>query len=233
MTEDELIDSYLKNDLDVDQQSDFEKQLHTNEDLRKKLALRKLIKEGIGQGYAEKLKEKLVAFDKTLEGKKRFQFSWKMAAVFGLMITASAAIYLFTQKPDPYDFDIPESGLPITMGTTQNIAFNNAMSAFKMGDYETSGKAFSALLTSQPENDTILYFSGLCDFKLKQNTHAIEKWKMIGKQSAFSEKAEYRLAIAYWIAEDKTKAAQILNQISSSSSSEFQKEAKQALQALE
>jgi TolA-binding protein len=233
MNEDELIDAYLKNQLDQSQQLDFEMQLESNEALQKKLALRKLIKEGIGQAYAEELKDKLAAFDKSLDGKKRFQFSWKMAAVVVLLVTASAAIYLFNQNPNPYYFDLPESGLPITMGANQDIMFNNAMSTFKMGDFETSGKTFNDLLKTSPQSDTLLYFSGLCDFKSKHSQDAIQKWNLISAESIFFEKAQFRLAIAYWIIDDKANALQILTRLSNTSDSALQENAKHALRALE
>ena len=233
MSEDELIDSYLKNQLDFEQRSDFEKQLHTKEDLRKKLALRKLIKEGIGQVYAEELKDKLVAFDKTLEGKKRFQFSWKMAAAFAIIMSAASIVFITIQKPNPYDFDIVEIGLPNAMGVTDEIALNNVMSIFKAEDYVVSGNGFSDLLTNNPKNDTLLYFSGLCDFRNRQAEKAIATWNQIDAESMFFEKTQYRLAIAWWAEKNKVKAIELLKRIEKSENKLLQEEAKRALDALQ
>jgi len=232
MEESDIIDQYLRGELDNEQSQSFSKQLHSNSDLQKKVALRKLVIVGISQAYAEELKTKLADFDRSLEDKKRFQFSWKMAAAFAAMVVTVSIVYFSIQKPNPYDFDMVEIGLPNVMGVTDDIALNNAMSIFKAEDYVVSGKGFNDLLTNNPKNDTLLYFSGLCDFRTKQAGKAIMKWNEIDAQSIFFEKAQYRLAIAYWTEKNKVKAIELIQQMENSENELLQKEAKRALSAL-
>ncbi|MBL7878029.1 MAG: hypothetical protein JNL53_20350 [Cyclobacteriaceae bacterium] len=232
MEESEQIDSYLRGELIGDEMDSFISQMHSNEELRRKVAIRRLVHAGISASYAEELKQKLANYDRSLESRKRFRFSWKMAAAFTLLIATGAVLYLSIKKPDPYTFDIPDPGLPNIMGATDNIELNNAMSTFKGGNYLTAGQAFSNILANHPTNDTLLYYSGLCDFRVKKTKAAIEKWSHIETGSEFIEKARYRLAIAYWITGNEEKAAYLLQTLSRKESSPLQEEAREALRNL-
>ncbi|MBN8578430.1 MAG: hypothetical protein J0L66_15915 [Cytophagales bacterium] len=232
MEESDSIDMYLKGELEPDQLDDFQKRLATDEQLKQKLSIRKLVIAGISQAYADNLKYKLIEFDRSLEPKKRMQFSWKMAAVVTFFVSAGAVLYFSIQKPNPLEFDIAEPGLPNTMGINSDVALNNAMNTFKTGDFHMSGKQFKDLLDSNPVNDTLLYFSGICDFRTSQTESAIKKWIYIDGTSEFSIKANYRLAIAYWLNGDKIKARELLNGIINSNDEMLQTESKAALDAI-
>jgi hypothetical protein len=232
MEESEIIDRYLRGELDPVQADDFNHRLQSDTDLQRKVALRKLVIAGIAQAYAQELKTKLIDFDQSLESKKRFHFSWKTAAVFAIIIVSASILYMTNQKPNPYDYDVVEVGLPNKMGATDEIELNNAMSIFKAGDYETSGKIFNALLNNKPNSDTLLYFSGLCDFRNKLPEGAIKKWAQIESGSIFFEKTEYRLAIAYWVKGDKKLAADLLERIASRENDSLSKPAKKALEVM-
>ena len=233
MEESELVDRFLKGELDEQEQVDFAKQIQIDDNLKKKIALRRLIIEGVNLVYTDKLKQDLSAFDKSLDGKNRFKFSWKIAAVFIFLITAGTALYISVQKPNPLDFDMAEPGLPNAMGMASGIAFNNAMNIFKMGDFDAAGKQFSSLLAANPENDTLLYFSGFCDFRTNQIESAIQKWIQIDETSEFNIKATYRLAIAYWLEGDEKNARKLFSNVATSESEELRIESKKALDALE
>lgn len=232
MEESEIIDKYLRGELNAEQLDKFLKNLQSDGSLQKKITLRKLIVAGISQSYAEDLKSKLAEFDRSLENKKRFQFSWKMAAVFAVLIISGSIFYLAIEQPKPYDFDIVEPGLPNAMGANNMIELNNAMSAFKAADYKASGEVFEQLLTDNPKNDTLLYFAGLCDFRNKKNELAIQKWNEIEASSTFFVKTEYRLAIAYWSIGAEKKAVELLEKIGKEENNILRVESERALNAL-
>lgn len=232
MEESELIDKFLRGELDTEQGENITKQIRANNELKRKVALRKLVIEGISLAYTEKLKQDLVEFDKRLDGRKRFQFSWKIAAVFTFLITASSITYFVTRPTDPYNFDIAEPGIPNSMGAANDIEFINAMNEFKAGDYVTSGQVFQNLLASDHTNDTLLYFSGLCDLRNREVKPAIKKFQLINVQSAFSTKATFRLAIAYWADGNTKRAIELLEKIKSDKNNPFSEQAEKALQAI-
>jgi tetratricopeptide (TPR) repeat protein len=233
MEESELVDKFLRGELDAAQSENFTEQIQADNELKRRVALRRLVIEGISLAYTEKLKQDLVEFDKSLDSKRRFQFSWKMAAVFVILIISGSIVYLSNQKPNPYDFDIVEPGLPNAMGENNSIELNNAMNTFKVGDYVASGQAFEQLLANNSKNDTLLYFGGLCDFRNKKSELAIQKWNEIEASSTFFAKAEYRLAIAYWTIGDEKKAVELLKKIRKDENNILREESAKALNALD
>lgn len=232
MSEDELIDSYLKNKLDSESAIAFEKELATNDSLKKKLNLRKIIIDGISQSYADELKEKLAEFDKTLESKKRFQFSWKMAAAIAVFLTVGIGLYEHYTKPDPDDFQLMEAGLPIQMGLNDDIQFNNAMSAFKDNDFKKANETLQTLLAKN-KNDTLLYFTGWCLFKTNEIQQAIKNWEQVNSESAFRDKAQYMCGVAYWKLDNKKEAITIFKQQVNSGNKDISQSANRAINSLE
>jgi hypothetical protein len=232
MEESELIDQYLRGELEGEQLDNFINMLQSNRELQKKVALRKLIIGGIEQVYTEELKNKLVDFDHSLENKNRYQFSWKIAAALVMLITAVSILYLTNQKPGAHDFDLVEPGLPNTMGLNNDIKFNNAMSDFKAGEYTTSGEAFNTLLSANTQSDTLLYFSGLCDFRTKHIASAIQKWDKIEMESSYYSHAVFRKAIAYWALGDKQKSVDLLRKTAKSENEVLREQSKKALETL-
>ncbi|MBS1558490.1 MAG: hypothetical protein JST69_07145 [Bacteroidetes bacterium] len=229
MEESELIDQFLKNELTAKETEAVNIRIQNEAEFQKKIALRKLVMTGISEAYVEELKIKLKKFDRSLEKKSRFQFSWKIAAVFSGIILISSVLLWLNRKPNPYNFDLVEAGLPNTMGKAENVVFLNAMNEFKAGDYASSGKIFSDLLLSQPKNDTLLYFSGLCDFRTEQIRLATVKLNSIIPQSEFYNKARYRLALCYWIEGNIEEATKILDDIKDG---DIKMEVEKVLQAL-
>lgn len=232
MEESELIDKYLKGELPEIEHDDFVKRIQIDAVLQNRISLRRLVIEGISVAYTDKLKQDLVEFDKSLDGKNRFKFSWKIAAVFAFLIMAGSIAYLTFKPSNPYDFDIVEPGLPNGMGATNDVKFNNAMNDFKAGDYLASGQVFNSLLSANPKNDTLLYFSGLCAFRNHQTKMAAQKLSSINTESVFYEKAVYILALSYWTNNDSYKAIELLNEIKSDKNSRFHQQAEEALKVL-
>lgn len=75
MSESDLIDDYLKGSLTTEQTVDFEERISNDTTLKKQLALRKLIIDGIHEGYTRELKDKLVQYDTELGTKQKFSLN--------------------------------------------------------------------------------------------------------------------------------------------------------------
>lgn len=233
MSEDELIDHYLKGRLSAEQNAQFEERMQQDNLLKKQVALRKLIIEGINEAYTEELKEKLIAHDIKLAEKNRFSLNWRIAAAVAFLALFGIVTYTTLFKAEPDDFDIYEPGLPNAMGHSNQVQFNKAMNKFKAGDFKSAGIDFDILLTQNKSNDTILYFSALCDLRIKNTDMAANKFERIKSESEFYDKALYRLAIAHW-SKGRNKDAKILLEevIATTKDSALMKEAKKALRAI-
>lgn len=233
MSEIDLIDDYLKGNLTTEQTADFEERMANDTTLKKQVAVRKLIIDGIHEGYTRELKDKLVQYDIKLATKQKFTFNWRIAASVVFLALTGILTYTLFLKPKPSDFDFYEPGLPITMNNSNQVQLNNAMSKFKMGDFQAAGVAFENLLSEKSTNDTLLYFSALCDFRLKDTTMASDKFNQINQESEFYEKALYRLAMIQWI-NNRPKEAKILLEevIATTKDSDLKKDAKRAINAI-
>ncbi|HMP98266.1 MAG TPA: hypothetical protein PKC24_00705 [Cyclobacteriaceae bacterium] len=233
MSTDELVDEFLMDKLTPKQVAEFEERMVRDIAFKNQVDLRKLIMEGIHEGYARELKEKLVQYDIRLSTKQRFSMNWKIAASVVFLVLAGIFSLNVLFKPKPGDFDFYEPGIPNQMGITSNIQFNNAMNEFKLKNYSSANKEFNRLLINNPENDTLLYYSGLCDYRNKNLIPAIEKWENIKPTSKFYDKALFRLALAFWEKEDEVRARLLLEEVlTSTENAELKNEAAKAFKAL-
>ncbi|UYN85249.1 MAG: hypothetical protein KIT51_10100 [Cyclobacteriaceae bacterium] len=233
MNESDLIDDYLKERLTTEQTADFEVRMTNDITLKRQVAIRKLIIDSIHEGYTRELKEKLIQYDTKLGTKQKFSINWRIAASVAFLLLTSLLTYNIFLKPKPSDFDFYEPGLPITMNHSNQVQLNNAMSKFKMGDFQAAGIVFENLLSQKSTNDTLLYYSGLCDFRLKNTDMASDKFERIKPESEFYEKALYRLAITHWTNNRSIDAKVLLEEvIATTKDSTLKEEAKKALNAI-
>jgi tetratricopeptide (TPR) repeat protein len=233
MNNEDLTDDYLKGRLTAEEALAFEMRVAEDAALKRRVAMRRLIIEGIHVGYANELKERLRAFDSRLDIKQRFPLNWKMAASVVFLLLAGALSYTLFLQPKPGDFDFDEPGLPVTLSHSKQLAFNNAMSRFKLGDFQNAGTAFAALLAQQAANDTLLYYSALCDFRTDKTAEALEKFEQIGPESEFYEKALYRLALIYWKNKKTREAKALLKEVmATTEDSNLKREGEKALRAI-
>jgi|APTNR8051073442_1049403.scaffolds.fasta_scaffold02409_5 tetratricopeptide (TPR) repeat protein len=233
MSKDELIDDYLKGHLSVEQNAEFEERMKEDNVFKKQIVLRKLIIEGIHEAYTEELKGKLIAHDLKLAEINRFSLNWRIAASVAFLVLCGIVTYTTFFKAEPDDFDIYEPGLPNAMGHSAQVQFNNAMSKFKAGDFKSAGIDFEILLFQNMSNDTLLYFSALCDFRIKNTDMAANKFERIESDSEFYDKALYRLAMAHWT-KGRNKDARVLLEevIATTKDQALKEEAVKALRAI-
>ena len=169
-----------------------------------------------GRDY-ELMKSTFKSFYQILEAKekqnKKINLSWiKYAAVFAIVIGLS--FYYFGNRGiDLTAYEYEEIGLPVLMGSDQNIDFNNGMSAFKMKDYHKAYDLFSNCL----ESDTVIYYKSVCLYQLKKYPDAISGFNQIKYPSVFNEKAHYLKSLAFIHNNEPDKALGILVGLASSS----------------
>lgn len=94
-------------------------------------------------------------------------------------------------------YHIAEPGLPVTMSVGSNVAFANAMSAFKDDQWTEAEQGFVALLNQQPDNDTLQYYMGCVQLELAHGANAILSFSEVDASSVFYRKARYRMLLAH------------------------------------
>lgn len=156
----------------------------------------KLFVEKNGRDY-EKIKRTFKSFSDVLESKekasKKVNFTWiKYAAIF-VVVSAISFYFLFwnKQSDDLTAYEYHEIGLPVLMSNSNNVAFNNAMSKYKMGEFKAAFTEFNAL----PITDTITYFKGVCLYELGNLNEAMDEFNNVSDTSVFYMKNLYFMSL--------------------------------------
>ncbi len=102
-----------------------------------------------------------------------------------------------------------DEGLPVMMGESEAVKFDNAMSNFKVGKFDDALNLFKQVYAS----DTVIYYTALCMSELKQD--AAQQFKTVAEQpnSAYQDKAKYYLLLLYIKADKKAEAKTLLNDL--------------------
>jgi hypothetical protein len=107
------------------------------------------------------------------------------------------------------DYWQKDAGLPVMMGESDAVKFDNAMSDYKSGKYNEALNLFKQI----PASDTVLYYSALCMSELKQD--ATNQFQIVAdnQSSVFQDKAKYYLLLLNIKADKKTKASKLMNEL--------------------
>lgn len=236
MEESELIDYYLQGRLPSEEINFVENKVTNDKEFKAKVILRKAIIAGISEAYSEELKEKLTEFDRSLETKKLpFRFSWKTAAMLaGFLVMFTALIFKFslsTSNQSLEKYDLTEIGIPNLMGSASQLQFAEAMNDFKSENYKAALNKFQSLLKSKPDNDTLLYFTGVSAYRTRQYSLAINSFNVltINSKSEYSQISEYRLALCYLSNGEKQTSRELFLKVSKNKKHKFRSDAMRIL----
>jgi uncharacterized protein YhbP (UPF0306 family) len=150
------------------------------------------------EGHTKTIKEKLALEEKKLldqlPSKKTNWTSIKWAASLLIIIGSSLFIYLYQQSNNTLSTPYEEIGLPNYMGEnpSSKIDWKKIMVYYKTNQYQ---KITS--IQNSSNNDTLTYFQGVSEFRLKQYDKSIQRFNSINKKSAFYNKSLYFKAFGY------------------------------------
>ncbi len=102
-----------------------------------------------------------------------------------------------------------DAGLPVLMAESKEIIFDNAMSAFKAGEYKFAVEQFNKLLI----NDTVAYYKALCQHELNQSPKENLLLVANNNESVFNAKAKYYLLLVYIKDNNQAEAKKILQEL--------------------
>jgi len=239
----ELAEKYVMQRMNSDEAAAFERRMKVEPELQNTVdALQELIRalktadEDQLREMLRKQEEKIIT-QKPLKTPLRKQLL-RIAAVMLVLIGIASILYfsVFTNSPSgekpAQQYKPSEPGLPVLMDHAAPTDFNEAMNLFRAEEFSKAQTAFAALLKQSPSNDTLLYFSSVCNFELNNFQQAEKYLKRVASDtnSVWKEKAEYWLSLAL-LAEDKKDESRILLlKIESDKTHLFSKKASELLQ---
>ncbi len=92
----------------------------------------------------------------------------------------------------------PDIGLPLKMGTPNNVGFYEGMVEYKQGNYKNAIAQWKVLWKDNPKNDTLNYFLGVANLaqgNAKKSLEYLENQERF-HQTIFNEDAAYYAALA-------------------------------------
>jgi tetratricopeptide (TPR) repeat protein len=228
MEESDLIDSYLKGELDADAIVAIELRINSDPSFKAKVELRKMLINAIHSAYHDELKGKLKELDRKIDGKSNHIITrYMIAASLALVLVTSFGIYMYinNSKAKFEKYDVYEVGIPNTMSTSGDLAFSVAMNHFKSSQYLEALKSFDGL----PQSDTVLYYSGVSAYRIGYFNKAMKYFQTIEEGSEYFTKANYRLGLTYWKENQIDLAIPVLMKVTQDTTSEYSINAQEIL----
>jgi TolA-binding protein len=192
----DLFERYRHGDLNDLEMREFQARLVYDAEFKEHFEHYQYIELGIATHFRSNLKSKLIEFDQTLD----FQKQKKSKSRIFLVLTSSIAACLIVgfiliknvssnKNADLANQYWPEEpGLPVKMSSKGK--YDDAMNAYKLGDLEMA----SSLLKKIP-SDTSNYFHGVIAFEMDNTKEARRCFIQIEKNSAYFQKAQFRLGL--------------------------------------
>ena len=147
--------------------------------------------------------------------------AFKIAAISIVICLSLVGYLLFRPLPDTgqptqklaVDYLI-EPGIPVYMSEHPILPWQKVMFPYKKGAYKSALKELEKIEKLAPQNDTVFYFKGVLNAKLKNTLVASEHFKRTIKvNSIFSFRAQFYLAKIDWESGNKQKAYKKMNEL--------------------
>ncbi len=240
MEESEMIDKYLRGELNKEELQEFEARLEKEAELQRAVELRRLIIGVISSHYEDELKMKLKTADSKMSSKKSLKSYAMVIATVIIILSVGIGLFISLRTKDSIiaKYDIPEIGLPNSMGkptvkesnSLYRIMLNEGMNHFKEENYIKASHTFDKLYATVP-SDTIAYYAGICHFRTGSNDKAISYFEKIinDHESHYQIQAEYRLGLCYWKKGNLKMAINLFSNVNKDSVSDYAKNSKQIL----
>ncbi|MEO7044698.1 MAG: tetratricopeptide repeat protein [Ferruginibacter sp.] len=199
----ELIERYISKEMTPEEEASFSQRLANDTAIQSKLESVRLLSTGVQEAA---LTEKLNDFHKNISLSKQnlskksagiiYIKRWLVAASVLLLVGVGALLFFNQMNREQKIFTAfykPDPGMITVMGTSDNYLFDHAMIDYKTKKYDSAIDAWTKLLITNPDNDTLNYFIGSAYLARGETTKAINHF-----QKTIEKTDSYFLKEAYW-----------------------------------
>lgn len=203
----------------------FDAELAQDAELRERYELFVLSVRGVqsaGRSVAhikfDALRAQFRAIDRELDGDsipvRPLPQPWMGLAAALLFLIGIAGLWWILGRDTPQslanEFALPEPGLPVLMSTSPQ-AMDAIMNAYKQDDMATARNLLATAMERDPENDTLIYFSGVVALRSEGCAVAEPYLAQVDPLSVFSPRARYAVALCTLQADDIGQARRLLS----------------------
>lgn len=218
----ELIDAFLRGQETPVQKNALAEKKLTDIEWDNKINTVRLLKAGISEAA---FKQKLESFHKDVKPEQQHTTPVKKMYNFKKLFLAAASVILILLigflifKKDKFEntyvkFYKADAGLITVMGIADNYNFEEGMVQYKNAKYAKALELWNIPLQTNPQSDTLLYFTASAYQALKQTDKASENYLKVLQQtnSAFYKDAAWYLGLIYLENKEIEKAEPLLLQ---------------------
>lgn len=199
----EAIEAYVLGSMTTDERARFEQELAADAALRVELELQRENMHAVELGGVTRMLKSIAAEEVASEmsmTKSNWKQYLKVAAVVAIVLSGS----LWLLRPSANerlfaDHYTADPGLPVTMGSTADLVFADAMVSYKEGHFAEARAKWSTLLQQEPMNDTLRYYMASAWLAEGDARAAIPMLEGLANESAsmFHARANWFLLLAY------------------------------------
>ena len=239
----ELAEKYAMQRMDSDEAAAFERRFEAEPELKNTVEALQELMTSLKEADKNQLRVMIRQQEEKIKSHKPHKTPFRkqilrIAAVMLVLIGITTILYFtaFTNSSSgeklAHQYKPSEPGLPVLMDHASPADFNEAMNLFRAEEYSQAQTAFTSLLKQAPTNDTLLYFSSVCNFELNnfQQAEKYLKHVALDTKSVWKEKANYWLALTLLAEDKKDEARNLLLKIESDKTLIFSKKASKLLQ---
>jgi TolA-binding protein len=193
------IERFLLNKMDTAERADFIREMEKDLSLKREVKIQKDCMRAVQAGAMSK--HLRLNDHEWITPVRNLRPMWYAAAA--VIVVLFVIGWLFTSKPDSdtlfAKYAVNDPGLPVVMGSTDQVAFYDAMTDYKNEQYDTARAKWERMLPSSTMQDTLHYYIGSCYFNSENYTAAISSFSFFDEdqlQSPFYEKAEWYTVLA-------------------------------------
>lgn len=221
MKNDELIEKYLENSLNAEEQAQFDTLLNEDASFKKEVAFHDNIKRVAEEKDTDDFRSMLSGFEEEHQPTKVFKLQryskWLVAAsviliaglTYVLTLSNPTSQELFAANFQPYENVVH----PIVRGTEEQDQKTKAFIAYETGDYKLAISLFSSLYENE-KKPYYLFYKANALLKLERANEAIPLLKEhLQTKDTLNDKSTWYLALAYLRIDDKANAQKLLEEI--------------------
>jgi len=206
----DVIETYLEQENASEREIFWREKLVTIPNVEEKIAhiakIREEIVDSIRQSKIKEFHEKVSVDEnggnvKMLPaGKSNPRIIWYSIAA--VLVVAFGILWILQHRPPSEKIFAenfkPDIGLPLKMGTTNNLEFYEGMVDYKQGEYQKAIDQWQVLWSENPQNDTLNYFLGVANLAQDDTKKSLKYFENqeVFQQGIFKEDAAYYAALA-------------------------------------
>jgi tetratricopeptide (TPR) repeat protein len=228
----ETIENYLAGTLEAAQKAQVENRIDTDPSFAQKVSLVKETRDVLKidvEGFRKDLETIEEEFAANRWSIHQFfkENSYLMAAAVALIAVVGVSYLIWFQNPPTSElfaanFQIPPENIT-TRADLESNALSKGLRAYSEENYLSANEQFEQILTTDPNNQAVLFYSGICHLTLSEEQQAIDKFERIitDGPGEYLTAAKWYLGLTYLKLEDLLRSKVVLEELYQSESGTY------------